>query len=134
MGHGTGITGAALALGVLAGCGPTTPQVDMSDPAVMALMAETPEKYAASGEIARRIASQCTRYSYDAGRKQALDTVRQQQGIIAPNRGGFDLELDVSERIFLARNNLSSFNEDLCPAGDAEEARASSIAALLVPV
>ncbi|MFQ6552844.1 hypothetical protein AAD018_010940 [Aestuariibius insulae] len=127
-------TGAAGILAILAGCGPTTPQVDTSDPAVAALMAETPEKYAASADIARRIAAQCSRYAYDAGRKQALDAVRQSQGMIAPNRGGFDLELDVSERVFLARNNLSSFNEDLCLAGDAEESRASSIAALLVPV
>ena len=131
---------AALSLAALSACAMSPqPAREFSDPAVQRLFnASIPEYYAALN-IAGQIAKTCPRYTYDSVLDLQVNERRNVEGrgsreAMTMSRG-IELETAVARRSFNARHgvDLDLGRGDLCAAADAEAARQSAIAAVLVP-
>ncbi|WP_208351249.1 hypothetical protein [Pseudaestuariivita rosea] len=112
-------------------------RVSTSDPRVQTLLEWPVPEYYANLRVARRIADQCPRYSFD--RRLDSNIAEQRSGTgrgplaAAGQRGAIDLEFGVKRRSFEAIHQVDLDSSNLCAAGDDERARNTPLSVLLVP-
>lgn len=128
------LIGAALAL---AACSQTGAARSLNDPAVQKLFKMPTPNYYATLALANKVSQSCARYRYDAELDFEVNQARNEvgRGSLSANgqRGGIEIETDVSQRSFMVKHGVE-MNGDLCGAGDSETLEGSALSALLVPV
>jgi hypothetical protein len=126
-----------IGLGVLlAGCAVQGPSASLNSAGAQELLALPLPEYAAKIRLARQVAADCPRYSYNDQLQVDLSAARPDtaRGSLEAlrQRGGIDLATDVEMRSFQAKHRLTVGASDLCDAADAEVAQGTAIGVFLV--